>query len=304
MGALKAGALSAAIGRTPSGHQDWPARPARGFPGLRLLRSIPRGVGSASVLALLAIAGLTGMIFGGHLDRIRSQNGSLLDFAARTAGFAIQAVQISGNKELSQDEIIAISGISSRDSALLLDAAAVRARLLAQPLIAEASVKKLLPGRVVIALTEREPFALWQMDGAVKIVSVDGTVIDDMRDDRFLRLPHVVGQGANKRAKEYAALLEAVPELRPDVRAGILVSERRWTLKMTNGVEVKLPEVGAVDVLKSLVALNKSDRVLAKDIISVDLRVPGRVGFRLTEEAAATRAEILDKKLPKVKGRA
>jgi hypothetical protein len=44
--------------------------------------------------------------------------------------------------------------------------------------------------------------------------------------------------------------------------------------------------------------------VLSKDILSVDLRAPGRVAFRLTEEAAQARREHFEKTLPKVKGRA
>jgi hypothetical protein len=43
---------------------------------------------------------------------------------------------------------------------------------------------------------------------------------------------------------------------------------------------------------------------LSKDIIAVDLRIDGRVGFRLTEEAAAARIDDFAKRLPKIRGRA
>jgi cell division protein FtsQ len=135
-------------------------------------------------------------------------------------------------------------------------------------------------------------------------VSVDGTVIDGLRDTRYLKLPHVVGPGARLRVKEYVEILENVPEFRSQIRAGVLVSERRWNLKLNNGVEVKLPEAAPADALRQLVKLDKESQVLAKDIIAVDLRIPGRVAFRLSEEAATARIDDFAKRLPKIKGRA
>jgi len=94
------------------------------------------------------------------------------------------------------------------------------------------------------------PYAIWQLDGEVKVVAADGTAIEPFNDARFLRLPHVVGKEANLRVKEYATLLEAVPELGAKVRAGTLVAGRRWDLKLMNGVDLKLPEEGAEEALR------------------------------------------------------
>ncbi len=300
-GFLAASALQAVIGRASKDAADWPARPNGAGWRLRSLQGLvwpPRGIGSSLAVVLLLATGATGFVMGGHLDRFHQDNGGVFDLLARSVGFGIDEVIVFGNKELSREEVLAYTGLTNRDSVAFLDAADVRARLKNQPLIADADVRKLLPNKLSISIVEREPYALWQLDGNVKIVSVDGTVIDDMRDDRFVRLPFVVGPGANKRVKEYAALLDAVPNLRSMVRAGMLISERRWTLKLTNGVDVKLPEENAADALNKLVQLNQTDRVLSKDIISVDLRVPGRVAFRLTEEAAQARNEAFDKKYP------
>ena len=117
-----------------------------------------------------------------------------------------------------------------------------RESLMALPLVANAKVRKFYPNRLLIEVSERQPAAIWQNGGKLSIVSADGKVIDDMRDQRFAGLPFVVGDGANRRAGEFAALLEAAGDLRSRIRAGTLVSERRWTLKMTNNVDAKLPE--------------------------------------------------------------
>ena len=145
------------------------------------------------------------------------------------------------------------------------------------------------------------PFALWQQDGIVKIVAADGTPIDNYDDRRFAALPLVVGTGANARLGEYTALLDAAGDLRPRIKAGILVAQRRWTLQMDNQVEVALPELGAAAALAQLAQFQHQAHVIDKDILAIDLRVPGRMSVRLTENAAAARAAALAPK-SKTKG--
>jgi cell division protein FtsQ len=264
----------------------------------------PRGVGIAASLIFLAAAGLAGWHLGGHHEDMKRSQGGIRDIAARVAGFPVRVVDIAGVKELTKEEVLAASGISPSNSLLFADLADVRQRIRKLPLVAEVTVRKLYPDRLNIRITEREPFALWQKDGTVQVVSVDGTVIDGLTDQRYLRLPHVVGPGAQMRVREYQDILEGVPEFRAQVRAGVLVSERRWTLKLMNGVDVKLPEKGQIDALKALARLDREQQVLSKDILAVDLRAPGRIAFRLSEEAAQVRRDHFEKTLPKIKGRA
>jgi len=266
--------------------------------------SVRRGTGSVAALFFIGLMGLTGWVTGGHHEAMRRVHGGLSDIMARAAGFPIRSIDVSGVKELSKDEILAASGMTPAGSLLFLDVAAVRASLKALPLVAEATVRKLYPDRVDIKIVEREPFALWQQDGAISVVSADGTVIDSLTERRYLKLPHVVGPGARLRVREYADILDRVPELRGQIRAGVLVSERRWTLMMANGIDIKLPEEKPVEALRQLIRLDREAQVLSKDIIAVDLRIAGRVAFRLSEEAAAARRDYFEKTLPKVKGRA
>lgn len=267
------------------------------------LSSLPRWSGMAGAAALIAASITGGVIAGGQYQTFTLHYGGLGDVAARVAGFGISEISVSGNKELTPSEVIGATGITAANSLPFLDVASVQERLKAVPLIASVSVRKLFPNKLAVTISERQPFGLWQKDGNVHLVSADGTVIDEMRDNRFMRLPHVVGAGANKRVTEYAEILDSVPEMKERVRAGTLVSERRWTLKLKNGVDVKLPETQPAQALHALARLDQDFNVLGKDVLSIDLRVPGRVAFRLTEDAARARAEIMDKKTQR-KGKA
>jgi cell division protein FtsQ len=72
---------------------------------------------------------------------------------------------------------------------------------------------------------------------------------------------------------------------------------------MTNGVTVKLPELDPFGALDTLARLQREARILDKDVMSIDLRIPDRVGVRLTEEAAAAReAQLAPRKSSKSGG--
>jgi cell division protein FtsQ len=174
--------------------------------------------------------------------------------------------------------------------------------LLAIPWIAEATVRKLYPDRLLIVVTEREPFALWQRGGHISVISNDGTVIAPLHDPAFASLPLIVGQGAGVRAREFLALLGRHPEILDAVSASILVAERRWNLRLKSGVDVKLPEADVEQALARLARLDHDRQLLSRDISIVDLRLSDRVTVRLSEAAAQAREQARKDKTAKRKG--
>lgn len=270
-------------------------REHRVFPGLLSPR-----FDSGAVLAFVLVGGawLYGLFLAGGLESLSREHGAPRDILARALGFGVSAVTISGQRDLTEMEILQAGGVSPKSSLLFLDVERVRAGLLALPLVREAGVRKLYPDRLMITLVEREPYALWQRDGQVALIGADGAVIDQMRDQRFVDLPFVAGEGANARVGEYAALLEAAGTLRPRIRAGVLIGKRRWNLRTHSGVDIKLPEQDPKAALAALAQLDRDGRILSKDILAVDLRQPDRVTVRLTAEAASARADARGARKP------
>jgi cell division protein FtsQ len=247
------------------------------------------GLGSGLVVALLSGALYFGAVAGGQYDQFVRDFGRPRDLIARSLGFGVDAVTIAGLVELNEAQILSTAGVNAKQSLAFLDVDEMRGRLLQIPLVKNVSVRKLFPDRLVIDVIERRPYGLWQKDGAVSIIAADGAPIDALRDAKFESLPFVVGEGANQRVDDYIALLDAAGDLRAKIRAGVLVSQRRWTLKMANGVEVMLPESNPKDAVAILARLEQDGHVIEKDVVSLDLRIPGKLYVRLTEEAAAAR---------------
>jgi cell division protein FtsQ len=266
------------------------------------LAGLPRHTGlTATVLLILASAGY-GAVRSNQAAKVIDFVKDVRDSAAVAAGFPIATVAITGEKHLSRDEIVAAAGVTARSSLLFFDVADARARLLTNPWVAEATVQKLLPDRLVISISERAAFALWQKAGRVGVIAADGTVLEPSVLPRYAGLPFVVGTGAETRAREFLALLDRRPELRANVRVSVLVAERRWNLRLKNGVDVRLPEFDVERALDQLVALERDVRLSDRDITAIDLRLPDRVTVRLSDDAFQAREEAAKKKQQKPKG--
>ncbi len=98
------------------------------------------------------------------------------------------------------------------------------------------------------------------------------------------------------RAKEFLALLDRYPEIRDIVRASVLVGERRWNLRLKNGIDVRLPETEVAAALETLVALDREKKLFTRDIVAIDLRLADRVTVRLSDAAAQARDDALKDK--------
>jgi cell division protein FtsQ len=262
---------------------------------LRLAARLPRGAGlAATVVVILASVGY-GVAKGDHLPVIIDAFKAARDGIANTAGLGIATITLAGNHHVSREEVLAIAGITGSSSLPFLDVVDARERLKSSPWIADATVLKLYP---------RAAFAIWQKDSRVSVIADDGTVLEPYVAPRLIRLPLVVGQGAAGKAREFLAVLERFPTIANFVWASVLVSDRRWNLRLKNGVEVRLPETELAAALNRLLLLDREKNLIRRDITVIDLRLPDRVTVRLSDAAAQARIDALKDKLKKKAGNA
>jgi cell division protein FtsQ len=267
-----------------------------------LERTMPRRAVLTLTLATLLGSAALGVFRGGHVDAVLAQLADSRNALANSAGFRITSVAINGRKQLSQDEVLGIGGVNGRSSLLFLDAATLRDKLKANPWIAEATVLKFYPGQLQIDLVERTAFAVWQQDGRLSVIAEDGAVLEPYVARRFMSLPLVVGKGAETRARDFLALLARYPQVHSVTKAAIFVGERRWNLRLKDGLDIRLPENDVGHALAALSKMDREDRLFSRDIVAVDMRLPDRLTVQLSEDAAKAREELFKDKKKKKAG--
>lgn len=244
-----------------------------------------RPVGQAAAAGFLALTIVYGLVAGGQIGRVGD---ALLVFA----GLGIDDVQINGQDET--DDIAVLEKLELAGSLVTFDVEAAQKRVTELPWVSNAVVRKYYPGTLSVEIAERKPFALWQRSGEIFIIDRSGTEIVPLDDGRFARLPFMVGGGANDTAPEFLADLLTQPEIASQMRAAVLVAERRWDLHLQEGVTVKLPEKNVRQALAQLVKLDAEKQLLSRDVTVIDLRLPDRITVRLPE--GRTLDEVISEK--------
>jgi len=201
-------------------------------------------------------------------------------FAA--AGFGVEQIAISGQSLTSESEILDALAIGSDSTIFEFDAAAARERLTALPAIAEASVRKIYPDRLVVEVSEVEPLARWRIDGLTFLIDAAGNQIAEalpVDED----LPLIIGDGAADNATVMIRALEQHEAIEPGLVAISRIADRRWDLIYKTGLRVRLPAQGLAAAMAELETQQTRNRILERDLDLIDLRVPGMMALRPTE---------------------
>ncbi len=237
-------------------------------------------------VGLIALVGIYGFGVGGHAQAMRDAVSDRANQVLALSGLSIQDVRVFGRSQTRKDELLAAVGVERGDPIFAFDTELARQRIERLGWVETATVTRLLPDTIRIEISEREPFALWQRGGELSLIDASGRPITDEGVQDFAHLPFIVGFGAPRAAPELLTLMrDEQPQLLSRVRAFVRVSDRRWNLRLENGVDVKLPETGVANALDMLAMHDSKHRILSRDIAAVDLRLPDRVTVELTESA-------------------
>ena len=230
-------------------------------------------------LLLIGAAGMGGLALVRSLEQGESV-ADRLGHATAHLGLRVKQVIVEGRQKTPEAVLRNAIGVSPGDPLLSLSLEAARERIEAIRWVQQATVERRLPDTLVIRLTERRPFAVWQRDGRFVLIDRDGDVVTDSDVSTFAReLPLVVGPGAPEAAARLLDALAALPKILERVTACVRVGERRWNLHMKNGADIQLPEGGEAAALARLVVLQDAHAVLDRPV-SVDLRLPDRLVIR------------------------
>lgn len=238
-----------------------------------------------AIAVLLVFVGIAGLFSGGHVAAAWHEVGDGFDGLMADAGLTVQSVTLEGRSETARTDIIRMLGIKRGTLMIDVDVDEARARIEALPWVKSAEVRRVWPDRIYIRVVERQAVAIWQDEGELAVIDRDGHAIVGEDVTRFTNLPLVVGKGADKAAAGLLALLSKQPQLKDRVKAAVRVGERRWNLRLDNGVEVRLPEEGAEAALAELVRLAREQDILGRDIKAIDLRFPDRLIVKLPQAA-------------------
>ena len=109
-----------------------------------------------------------------------------------------------------------------------------------------------------------------------------------------MKLPQVVGAGANLAASEFVSEVARFPKIVERAGAFVRVADRRWNIVLKDGLKILLPEYGWKESLVELSSLQSKQGILDRELVQIDMRLPDRMVLRLEQEDARERREYLE----------
>jgi cell division protein FtsQ len=255
--------------------------------GTAIFRSIP---------AIPAVASPAGGIR--HGFAVASPAGGIRHgFAALAAdaGFRVRQIQIFGANTTPLPLIQAALGVQEGDPILGFSLRAMQARLEQLGPVQTATVERSLPGTLIVDITERSAFAIWQnnaggaapnfvlIDAKGQVIAGQDAVAAKRRDPSLLLL---AGQDAPQNAQQLITELKTAPAVLARVVAAERVDGLRWNLTLKDQTLVKLPADNEQQAITQLASLQASMALLDRPVEVIDLRLPGRLIVRPYPSAA------------------
>jgi cell division protein FtsQ len=238
------------------------------------------GVALVGIVAIVALADH-------RAERALASVKSAIVLRSATLGLRLDHVSLQGASSKSSADILRAAALPEHAPLLALDLNAARRRIEQVGWVKSATVMRLYPDSVVVAVQERHLVAVWQHDGRAGVVDADGAVAAGVDPVAFASLPLVVGDGANLAAAAIIPHVVTRPRLADRLEALVRVDDRRWDLRLKDGAIIQLPATDEEAALIRLDQLDQASRILDLGVSRIDLRDPEMVLVRPRQTSAA-----------------
>lgn len=192
-------------------------------------------------------------------------------------GFGIENVLVEGRHNTDRDLLLSLLNVEKGDALFGVPLRDAKEQIEKISWVKSVTLKRQLPDTLLVTLEERIPMALWQRDGKVSVIDEEGVVLTNRNMAQFKDFIIFTGKNVSRHAGAFMTLLVAEPTLHQKVEAAQYISDRRWNLKLKNGLLVQLPEEDMSFALSQLAAHQEKDGLLDKNIKALDLRMFPRI---------------------------
>jgi cell division protein FtsQ len=175
-----------------------------------------------------------------------------LGFVLASEALTVSRIIVQGNQRMSRGEVLGLLDGLSGASIVTTDLERWRQKLLESPWVADASIRRMFPGTLAVAIVERQPMGIGRLKGALYLIDRTGAVIDEFGPNYAdLDLPIIDGLTPTGGARDTLdAARDTVDAARAEL-AGRLMSE----LEGRPGLAGKVSQIDVSDVRNAIVML-------------------------------------------------
>lgn len=234
-------------------------------------------LGLAGFLALAVL--LAWFSYSGLLSRTYTALVHRYEHIQLVVGLQVKKVIINGRRTIPHHDILKGLEIKLGDPFSRFDLEIAYSQLSQHPWVKSVIIQRQWPDAIHVHLKERIPAALWQYHQKVVLVDQEGEVLTS-KVDNYTHFPLVIGPGAPQKAHALIQTLKQHPLLQAEVSAATRIGQRRWDLRLKNGITLMLPEENYEQSLKTVEGLQTKIQIFEKAKKVIDLRLPHKMVMR------------------------
>jgi len=169
--------------------------------------------------------------------------------------------------------------------------------------VKSAEIHRSLKGKISIRLKEYTPFALWKSSPPEKLALIDedGAIIGSKQAGDFPNL--IVIQSEHSQSEAPQLLKALVPIKGHSIKALSQSGASRWNVELANGITILLPEKEPQLAWHKLGEFNRNNRLLERNLKSVDMRIQDRLIVSLKKSKSASMSASKSAKSKKKSGK-
>ncbi len=195
-------------------------------------------------------------------------------------GFVVENILVEGRVHTDPDIILGLLNVQSGDALLEFNPKQARSLIKQVSWVKDVRVERRLPNTIYVGIDERVPIGIWSRNDRVSVIDQEGTILTDHDLDRFAHLIVFEGPNVHKEAFELLKIVSAEPLIIEQIKRAEFIDRRRWDVITRSGIRVKLPEHDLGLALRRLALSHEVDQLLAKDLLSIDLRQAQKIVVR------------------------
>ncbi|WP_457646241.1 cell division protein FtsQ/DivIB [Profundibacter sp.] len=245
-------------------------------------------------LPVIAIAGAVGIFLSDadRRDALELKVSEMRRAIEERPEFMVNLLAIDGASDAVAADIREIIPVEFPITAFDLDLEDLRANIAQMDAVDSVDVQ-VRSGILQINVTERVPVLVWRTYEGTILLDATGHRVAPIatRQDRP-DLPLVAGDGADAAVSQALEIIAASGPLLERVRGIERIGERRWDLVLDRNQRILLPEDNPIAALERVIALNKAQDMLARDLTVIDMRNGQRPTIRIADNAIEALQQI------------
>lgn len=189
----------------------------------------------------------------------------------------LKNIKILGIENTNPTEVINIMSGLKETSLSNIDLHEISTKINNIDWIKKSELRKIYPSTLVVKVYEHNPIAIWFNNGNKFLVDDESQIIKELNPNNFKNLKVIAGPNALEDIPEIISMIRNYPEFEKKIKSLLRVGDRRWTVRLHNGITIHLPETNVANAIEEIEQLDSKHALLSRYVDIIDMRLPDRI---------------------------